>query len=91
MFSAGSGKGTQAARLRENASAASFVRHLLRQAVAHLGGAPLGRQAKPLIERGALVPDAAVGEMMGESTPRQDVGAWLRPNGFPRSFGQAKI
>jgi adenylate kinase len=86
----GSGKGTQAARLREALHLPHLSSgHLLREAVA--AGTPLGRQAKPLIERGALVPDAVVGDMIAERIQRQDAAHGFILDGFPRTVGQAKM
>jgi adenylate kinase len=86
----GSGKGTQAERLVE----ALHVPHLssgqlLREAVA--GGTPLGRQAKPIIERGGLVPDRLVSDMIAERIQRKDAERGFILDGFPRTVAQAQM
>jgi adenylate kinase len=86
----GSGKGTQAERLVE----ALHVPHLssgqlLREAVA--ARTPLGRQAKPIIERGGLVPDRLVSDMIAERIQRKDAEHGFILDGFPRTVQQAKM
>lgn len=86
----GSGKGTQAERLVE----ALHVPHLssgqlLREAVA--AGTPLGRQAKPIIERGGLVPDRLVSDMIAERIQRKDAEHGFILDGFPRTVAQAQM
>lgn len=86
----GSGKGTQAERLVE----ALHVPHLssgqlLREVVA--ARTPLGRQAKPIIERGGLVPDRLVSDMIAERIQRKDAERGFILDGFPRTVAQAKM
>jgi adenylate kinase len=86
----GSGKGTQAERLVE----ALHVPHLssgqlLREAV--VAGMPLGRQAKPIIERGGLVPDRLVSDMIAERIQRKDAEHGFILDGFPRTVAQAQM
>jgi len=86
----GSGKGTQAERLVE----ALHVPHLssgqlLREAVA--ARTPLGRQAKPIIERGGLVPDRLVSDMIAERIQRKDAERGFILDGFPRTVAQAQM
>ncbi len=86
----GSGKGTQAARLVEALHLPHLSSgHLLREAVA--AGTPLGRQAKPLIERGALVPDTVVSDMIAERIQRKDAAHGFILDGFPRTVAQARM
>ncbi|GIX35824.1 MAG: adenylate kinase [Lysobacteraceae bacterium] len=84
----GSGKGTQAARLKE----ALGVPHistgdLLRAAVA--AGTPLGQQAKAVMERGELVSDDIVLGMLEERLAQGDVGKGFILDGYPRNLAQA--
>jgi adenylate kinase len=86
----GSGKGTQAERLVE----ALHVPHLssgqlLREVVA--ARTPLGRQAKPIIERGGLVPDRLVSDMIAERIQRKDAEHGFILDGFPRTVAQAQM
>jgi adenylate kinase len=86
----GSGKGTQAERLVE----ALHVPHLssgqlLREVVA--ARTPLGRQAKPIIERGGLVPDRLVSDMIAERIQRKDAERGFILDGFPRTVAQAQM
>lgn len=84
----GSGKGTQATRLKE----ALAVPHistgdLLRAAVA--AGTPLGQQAKAVMERGELVSDEIVLGMLEERLGQGDVGNGFILDGYPRNLAQA--
>jgi len=86
----GSGKGTQAERL----AAALHVPHLsagqlLREAAA--AGTPLGRQARPIIERGGLVPDGLVSDMIAGRIQRKDAEHGFILDGFPRTVAQAQM
>jgi len=85
----GSGKGTQAKVL-----AGKFaVPHLstgdmLREHIA--SGSPLGCKAKPIMERGDLVPDSLVLKMVAERIERPDCSQGFVFDGFPRTVTQAK-
>jgi adenylate kinase len=84
----GSGKGTQAERLREKRG----LRHistgdLLREAIAH--GSELGRQVKDILASGALVPDETILALMRAEIDAVGDKGWLL-DGFPRTVGQAK-
>ena len=85
----GSGKGTQAKVL-----AGKFaVPHLstgdmLREHIA--SGSPLGCKAKPIMERGELVPDSLVLKMVAERIERPDCSQGFVFDGFPRTVTQAK-
>lgn len=86
----GSGKGTQAERLVEALHVPHLSSgHLLREAVA--ARTPLGRQAKPIIERGGLVPDRLVSDMIAERIQRKDAEHGFILDGFPRTVAQAKM
>jgi adenylate kinase len=85
----GAGKGTQAKRV----SACYHVPHLstgdmLREHV-HQGTA-LGRAAKPIMDRGDLVPDDVVLGMVEERIARPDSAAGFVFDGFPRTIPQAE-
>ena len=85
----GSGKGTQAKVL----AAKYHVPHLstgdmLRE---HVGkGTALGIKAKPIMERGELVPDSLVLKMVAERIERPDCAHGFVFDGFPRTVAQAK-
>ena len=84
----GSGKGTQATRLKE----ALDVPHistgdLLRAAVK--AGTPLGMQAKAVMDRGDLVSDDIVLGMLEERLRQGDTGKGFILDGYPRNLAQA--
>ncbi len=88
----GSGKGTQAQRLRDRWS----LRHistgdLLRGAVA--AGTELGRRVERIMAAGELVSDDIVLQLIREEIARvrddADLSGWLL-DGFPRTLGQAE-
>lgn len=84
----GSGKGTQAVRIKE----ALGVPHvstgdLLRAAVA--AGTALGLQAKAVMDRGELVSDEIVLGMLEERLGAADTGAGFILDGYPRNLAQA--
>lgn len=88
----GSGKGTQAERLREKRGLQHIsTGDLLREAVA--AGSDLGKQVKGILASGQLVPDETVLALMREViiAVQHDRTAkgWLL-DGFPRTAGQAK-
>ena len=85
----GAGKGTQAKEL----AARYVVPHLstgdmLRENVAK--GTPLGAKAKPVMERGELVPDSLVLKMIAERIERPDCSHGFVFDGFPRTVAQAQ-
>ena len=85
----GSGKGTQATRLKD----ALAVPHistgdLLRAAVA--AGTPLGTQAKAVMDRGELVSDDIVLGMLEERLTAGDTGNGFILDGYPRNSAQAQ-
>jgi adenylate kinase len=84
----GSGKGTQAAQLRDRRGfAAVATGDLLRAARA--AGSDLGRRAAEHMDRGDLVPDAVIVEMIREALARLD-GKPILLDGFPRTVAQAE-
>jgi adenylate kinase len=84
----GSGKGTQAARLREHLQVPHIsTGELLRAAVA--AGTALGLQAKAVMESGALVSDEIVLGMLEERLTAGDTGNGFILDGYPRNLSQA--
>jgi adenylate kinase len=85
----GAGKGTQAKRIAQR----YHVPHLstgdmLRDAIAR--GSKLGRLAKPVMERGDLVPDDLVMAMVEERLSAPDCAGGCVFDGFPRTLPQAQ-
>ena len=84
----GSGKGTQASRLREHLQVPHVsTGDLLRAAVK--AGTPLGLQAKAVMESGALVSDEIVLGMLEERLTAGDTGNGFILDGYPRNLAQA--
>ncbi|MFN7967463.1 MAG: adenylate kinase [Acidobacteriota bacterium] len=86
----GAGKGTQAKRI----SAAWGIPHvstgdMLRSAVQ--SGSELGRQVKEILERGHLVSDALVGDVVGARLRSPDMAKGFLLDGFPRTVAQIEI
>jgi adenylate kinase len=84
----GAGKGTQAARLQATRGMIQLsTGDMLREAVA--AGTPVGLEAKAVMERGELVSDAIVSQLIGERLDAaSDQGAIF--DGFPRTKHQAE-
>jgi adenylate kinase len=83
----GSGKGTQAARLRDSHGyVALSTGDLLREARA--AGTELGRRAQAYMDRGELVPDDVVVDLLREAIAGHD-GSPVLLDGFPRTVAQA--
>jgi len=84
----GSGKGTQATRLREHLQVPHIsTGELLRAAVT--AGTPLGLQAKAVMESGSLVSDDIVLGMLEERLLQPDAGNGFILDGYPRNLAQA--
>ena len=84
----GSGKGTQATRLKEYLAVPHIsTGELLRGAVA--AGTPLGLQAKEVMEAGGLVSDDVVLGMLEERLLKPDTGNGFILDGYPRNLAQA--
>jgi len=84
----GSGKGTQATRLREHLQVPHIsTGDLLRAAVK--AGTELGRQAKAVMESGGLVSDEIVLGMLEERLTAGDTGNGFVLDGYPRNLAQA--
>lgn len=85
----GSGKGTQAALLKEHYSIPHIsTGDLLRQAVAD--ATPLGLKAKEIMDRGELVPDDVMLNLIRERLGRDDVASGFILDGYPRNLAQAE-
>ena len=85
----GAGKGTQAQILSERLGIPHLATgNLFREAIQ--ADTPLGRQAKPYLERGELVPDKITLQLVCEqlAKPENRRGAIL--DGFPRTVEQAE-
>ena len=85
----GSGKGTQAALLKEMYGIAHIsTGDILRQEVA--SGTVLGRKADAYMNGGALVPDDVILEMMAGRLQEPDTRRGWLLDGFPRTVAQAE-
>jgi len=85
----GSGKGTQATRLREHLQVPHIsTGELLRAAVN--AGTALGLQAKKVMESGSLVSDDIVLGMLEERLLQADAGGGFILDGYPRNLAQAR-
>ncbi len=84
----GSGKGTQAARLKDHLQVPHIsTGDLLRAEVA--AGSALGLQAKVVMERGDLVSDDILLGMLEDRLSRPDVAGGFILDGYPRNLAQA--
>ncbi|WP_147653196.1 adenylate kinase [Vulcaniibacterium gelatinicum] len=84
----GSGKGTQAARLKEHLQVPHIsTGDLLRAEVA--AGSPLGLAAKEVMARGELVSDEILLGMLEDRFSRPDTAGGFILDGYPRNLAQA--
>lgn len=84
----GAGKGTQAARIADTLRVPRIsTGDMLRDSIA--GGTPLGKQVGPLMEKGGLVPDELLIDLITERISRRDCNGGYVLDGFPRTIGQA--
>ena len=84
----GSGKGTQATRLKEHLQVPHVsTGDLLRAEVK--AGSPLGLQAKEVMARGELVSDEILLGMLEDRFSRGDVAQGFILDGYPRNLAQA--
>ncbi|MBI2683725.1 MAG: adenylate kinase [Acidobacteriales bacterium] len=85
----GAGKGTQAKRMVERYGIPQIsTGDLLREHVSM--GTALGKRAKEVMERGELVPDKLVCDMVEMRLNRKDCERGYILDGFPRTVDQAK-
>jgi adenylate kinase len=84
----GSGKGTQARLLAERLSILTIsTGDILREAVRQ--GSPLGKQVQEVMERGDLVPDPTMIDLIRERLAAPDARNGFILDGFPRTVAQA--
>lgn len=84
----GSGKGTQAARLKDHLQVPHIsTGDLLRAEVA--AGSKLGKEAKQIMVRGELVSDAILLGMLEDRFSREDTRGGFILDGYPRNQAQA--
>ena len=85
----GSGKGTQAKRIAQEFDLAHIATgDMLRHAIAT--ETPLGLVVKPIVERGALVPDELMINLFRERLDEDDTREGFILDGFPRTMAQAE-
>lgn len=83
----GAGKGTQAEKLSRKLTVPHLsAGDLLREAVSQ--GTSLGKKARSYMEKGELVPDSIILEIIGKKIEKLKDGFIL--DGFPRNMNQAK-
>lgn len=86
----GAGKGTQAKLLKDNFALAHIsTGDLLRKAV--FDNAPIGKTVKQYMDKGDLVPDGLVVELLKERLSCGDTNGGFILDGFPRNVFQAQI
>jgi adenylate kinase len=84
----GSGKGTQGKRISAEYGIPQIsTGEMLRAAVA--SGSSLGYQVKPILDRGELVPDALIVDLIRERLDEPDAAEGFVVDGFPRTMAQA--
>ena len=85
----GSGKGTQGERLQEDFRLPYYATgDILRAAVRE--GSELGTKAKEFMDRGDLVPDEVMVDLIAERVSREEAADGFILDGFPRTTGQAE-
>jgi adenylate kinase len=85
----GSGKGTQAKRIAAEYGVPHIATgDILRTAIAEDG--ELGRRVKEIVERGDLVPDELMVEIIRDRLTRDDTASGFVLDGFPRTMRQSE-
>ncbi len=85
----GAGKGTQAARIKQEFTIAHLsTGDMLRGAIA--AGTEIGKQAKGVIDAGKLVSDDIMIGLVEERTKEEDCANGFLLDGFPRTVAQAE-
>jgi adenylate kinase len=85
----GSGKGTQAKRIASEYGLAHIATgDMLRSAIA--AGTELGRQVKPILDSGELVPDELMTRLIHDRLQQPDASEGFILDGFPRTMAQAE-
>lgn len=85
----GSGKGTQAARLTAKYRIPAIATGDILRAQVNVG-TPLGRQVRSYLDRGELVPDQLVVDIIRHRLSEPDTEAGFILDGFPRTLPQAQ-
>ena len=85
----GAGKGAQAERLVKHHGIVQLsTGDMLRAATA--AGTEVGKRAKAIMDRGDLVPDDVMVDIISERISRPDAARGFILDGFPRTIGQAE-
>jgi adenylate kinase len=86
----GAGKGTQADRLRKDFGLPYYATGIiLREAVEEQS--ELGKKAKGFMDKGELVPDELICDVIAERFDSGDADKGFLLDGFPRTIGQAEM
>jgi len=85
----GAGKGTQAKNLAERLNLPHIsTGDILRQNVKE--GTSLGKEAKDYMDKGLLVPDLLMSQMLSDRFSKADIKKGFILDGYPRNFAQAQ-